>query len=191
MVFWKLSFCSHKNRAISTKLKILEFKAVFISSVKFKGTCSTVICATRYVWETTMKTQHQLCLYWRFISDMVTIVTMSLIKRQYRQSWCCVFIVVSQTYLVAQITVEQVPLNLTDEINTALNSRILSFVEIARFLWEQKDNFQNTIVRKVAGIAKSKLQNKFHLFTWKRQWLNLYLSKIENYPATCNTTRGR
>ena len=39
-------------------------------------------------------------------------------------------VVFSLSYLVAQITVKQVSLNLTDEINTVLNSRILSFVEI-------------------------------------------------------------
>ena len=44
MMFCKLSFCSHKNRAISTKLKILEFKTLFyLSSVEFilSVKCST------------------------------------------------------------------------------------------------------------------------------------------------------
>ena len=68
-----------------------------------------------------------------------------------------------QTYILAQITVEKISLNLTDEINTVLNSRILSFVEIARFLCEQKDNRQNTIFRTFARIAKSELQSKFQL----------------------------
>ena len=48
----------------------------------------------------------QTCLNWRLIT---------------RPSECCVFIVASQTYLVAQITVEQISLNLTDEIHKFLS----------------------------------------------------------------------
>ena len=67
------------------------------------------------------------------------------------------FIVVSQTYLVAQITVEQISLNLTDdEINTDFISSS-SFEEIARYLCEQKDNLQNIIT--LENLLVSRNQN--------------------------------
>ena len=70
--------------------------------------------------------------------------------------------VVSQTYLVAQITVEQISLNLADEINSLklknfkFRGKRSTFVRTERL---------NTIVRKFARIAKSKLQNKFQSFS--------------------------
>ena len=44
-----------------------------------------------------------------------------------KPSYCCVFLVVFQTYLVARIIVQQISLNLTHEINTVLKSRFSKF----------------------------------------------------------------
>ena len=96
--------------------------------------------------------------------------------------------VVSQTYLVAQITVEQISLNLADEINS-LKLKNFKF-RGNRSIFVQTERL-NAIVRKFALIAQSKLQNKFQSFSWKREWFNLYISKIENYLTTSNTTRAR
>ena len=96
--------------------------------------------------------------------------------------------VVSQTYLVAQITVEQISLNLADEINS-LKLKNFKF-RGNRSIFVRTERL-NTIVRKFARIAKSKLQNKFQSFSWKREWLNLYISKIENYLAASDATWAR
>ena len=97
--------------------------------------------------------------------------------------------VVSQTYLVAQITVEQISLNLADEINS-LKLKNFKF-RGNRSIFVQTEKL-NTTVREFARIAKSKLQNKFQSFSWKREWLTLvYISKIENYLATSDATRAR
>ena len=97
--------------------------------------------------------------------------------------------VVSQTYLVAQITVEQISLNLADEINS-LKLKNFKF-RGNRSIFVRTERL-NTIVRKFVRIAKSKLQNKFQSFShgWKREWL-IYISKIENYLATSDATRAR
>ena len=70
--------------------------------------------------------------------------------------------VVSQTYLVAQITVEQIYLNLADEINS-LKLKNFKF-RGNRSIFVRTERL-NTIVRKFAHIAKSKLQNKFQSFS--------------------------
>ena len=74
--------------------------------------------------------------------------------------------VVSQTYLVAQITVEQISLNLADEINS-LKLKNFKF-RGNRSIFVQTERL-NTIVRKFARIAQSKLQNKFQSFSRKRE----------------------
>ena len=68
--------------------------------------------------------------------------------------------VVSQTYLEAQTTVEQISLNLADEINS-LKLKNFKF-RGNRSIFVRTERL-NTIVRKVACIAKSKLQNKSRL----------------------------
>ena len=68
-------------------------------------------------------------------------------------------IVVSQTYLVAQITVEQISLNLSDEINS-LKLKNFNF-RGNRSIFVRTERL-NTVVRKFARITKSKLQNKFY-----------------------------
>ena len=75
---------------------------------------------------------------------------------------CCVFIVVSQTCPVAQITVEQISLNLADEINS-LKLKNFKF-RGNRSIFVRTERL-NTIVRKFARIAQSKLQNKFQSFS--------------------------
>ena len=70
--------------------------------------------------------------------------------------------VVSQTYLVAQITVEQISLNLADEINS-LKLKNFKFCG-SRSIFVRTERL-NTIVRKFPRIAKSKLQNKFQSFS--------------------------
>ena len=45
----------------------------------------------------------------------------------------------SLSFFVAQITIEQISLNLVDDKNSLKLNNILSLVEIARFLCEQKD----------------------------------------------------
>ena len=70
--------------------------------------------------------------------------------------------VVSQTYLVAQITVEQISLNLADEINS-LKLKNFKFRGNRSIL--VRTERLNTIVRKFAHIAKSKLQNNFQSFS--------------------------
>ena len=70
--------------------------------------------------------------------------------------------VVSQTYLVAQITVEQISLNLADEINS-LKLKNFKF-RGSRSILVPAERL-NTIVRKFARIAKSKIQNKFQSFS--------------------------
>ena len=67
--------------------------------------------------------------------------------------------VVSQTYLVAQITVEQISLNLSDEINS-LKLKNFKF-RGNRFIFVRTERL-NTVVRKFARITKSKPQNKFY-----------------------------
>ena len=68
-------------------------------------------------------------------------------------------IVVSQTYLVAQITVEQISLNLADEINS-LKLKNFKF-RGNRSIFVRTERL-NAVVRKFARITKSKLQNKFY-----------------------------
>ena len=70
--------------------------------------------------------------------------------------------VVSQTYLVAQITVEQIYLHLADEINS-LKLKNFKFRE-KRSIFVRTERL-NTLGRKFARIAKSKLQNKSQLFS--------------------------
>ena len=68
------------------------------------------------------------------------------------------FHVIYQTYLVAQITVEQISLNLADEINS-LKLKNFKF-RGNRSIFVRTERL-NTIVRKFARIAKSKLQINF------------------------------
>ena len=70
--------------------------------------------------------------------------------------------VVSQTYLVAQITVKQISLNLAGEINSLKLKNFKFRGNCSIFVRTER---LNTIVRKFARIAKSKLQNKFQLFS--------------------------
>ena len=70
--------------------------------------------------------------------------------------------VVSQTYLVAQITVEQISLNLADEINSLKLKNFKFRGNRSIFVLTER---LNTIVRKFARITKSKLQNKFQPFS--------------------------
>ena len=74
--------------------------------------------------------------------------------------------VVSQTYLVAQISVEQISLNLADEINS-LKLKNFKFCGDCSIFVQTERQFAklNTTVRKFARIAKSKLQNKFQSFS--------------------------
>ena len=60
--------------------------------------------------------------------------------------------VVSQTYLVAQITVEQISLNLADEINSLKLKNFKFRGNRSIFVRTERPN---TIVRKFARIAKS------------------------------------
>ena len=96
--------------------------------------------------------------------------------------------VVSQTYLVAQITVEHIYLNLADEINSLTLKNFKFRGKRSIFVLTER---LNTIVRKFARIAKSKLQNKFQSFSHgcERESL-IYTSKIENYLATSDATRA-
>ena len=66
--------------------------------------------------------------------------------------------VVSQTYLVAQITVEQISLNLADEINSLKLKNFKFRGNPSIFVRTER---LNTIVRKFVRIAKSKLQINF------------------------------
>ena len=112
----------------------------------------------------------QNCLNWCLIRDMFGQI----------------IVLFSLSFLVAQMTVEQISLNLEDDKNSLKLNNILSFVEIGRFLCEQKDwtpSLENLLV--------SPNQNIFQLFSWKQEWLNLYISKIENYLATSDATQAR
>ena len=85
--------------------------------------------------------------------------------------------VVSQTNLVAQITVEQMSLNLADEINS-LKLKNFKF-RGNRSIFVRTERL-NTIVRKVARIAKSKLQNKFQSFMQSRLKARMIYIRIKN-----------
>ena len=65
----------------------------------------------------------QNCLNWCLIRDMFGQI----------------IVLLSLSFLVAQMTVEQISLNLEDDKNSLKLNDILSFVEIGRFLCEQKD----------------------------------------------------
>ena len=68
----------------------------------------------------------------------------------------------SQTYLEAQIKVEQISLNFADETNS-LKLKNFKF-RGNRSIFVRTETL-NTIVRKFARIAKSKFQNKFQSFS--------------------------
>ena len=70
--------------------------------------------------------------------------------------------VVSQTCLLAQITLQKNSLNLADEINSLKLKNFKFRGNRSIFLRTER---LNTIVRKFARIAKSKLQNKFQSFS--------------------------
>ena len=88
--------------------------------------------------------------------------------------------VVSQTYLVAQITVEQTSLNLADEINS-LKLKNFKF-RGNRSIFVRTERL-NTIVRKFARVAKSKLQNKFQLIQLKARMIELIHIKNRKLPS--------
>ena len=74
-------------------------------------------------------------------------------------NWCFAN---SQTYLVAQIRVEQISLNFADEINS-LKLKNFKF-RGNRSIFVRTERL-NTVVRIFARIAKVKLQNKFQSFS--------------------------
>ena len=133
------------------------FTSKFPSVLRGNHTRSIRTLSPKFMYHIYQKlniTALQNCLNWHLIRDMVT-----------RPSWCCVFIVVSQTYLVAQIAVKQISLNLADEINS-LKLKNFKF-RGNRSIFVRTERL-NTILRKFACIAKSKLQNKFQSFNWKQ-----------------------
>ena len=101
-----------------------------------------------HIYQKLNLTALQNCLNWHLIRD-------SLAKY-------CILIVASQTCPVAQITVEQISLNLADEINS-LKLKNFKF-RGNRSIFVQTERL-NAIVRKFALIAQSKLQNKFQSFS--------------------------
>ena len=70
--------------------------------------------------------------------------------------------VVSQTYLVAQITVEQISLNLAEKIKSLKLKNFKFRGNRSIFVRTERPN---TIVRKFVRIVKSKLKNKFQSFS--------------------------
>ena len=92
----------------------------------------------------------QNCLNWWLIRDMVgqvnVVFSLSFLK----------------TYLVVQIPVEQISLNLADEIKS-LKLKNFKF-RGNRSIFVRTERL-NTMVRRSARIAKSKLQNKFQSFS--------------------------
>ena len=129
-----------------------------------------------HIYQKLSITDIQNCLNWCLMRDMVGQVNVAF-------SWSFLKPILQRTYLVAQITVEQTSLNLADEINSLKlknfkfrgNSSI--FVRTERL---------NTIVRKFARVAKSKLQNKFQLIQLKARMIELIhqKSKITQPPLT-------
>ena len=70
-------------------------------------------------------------------------------------NWCFAN---SQTYLVAQIRIEQISLNFADEINSLKLKNFKFRVNCSPFVRTER---LNTIVKEFAHIARSKLQNIF------------------------------
>ena len=75
-------------------------------------------------------------------------------------------VVFSWSFLVAQITVEQIYLHLADEINSLKLKNFKFRGNRSIFLRTER---LNTIVKKFARIAKSKLQNQFQSFSHGRK----------------------
>ena len=74
-------------------------------------------------------------------------------------NWCFAN---SQTYLVAQIRIEQISLNFADEINSLKLKNFKFLVNCSPFVRTER---LNTIVKEFARIARSKLQNIFQSFS--------------------------
>ena len=75
--------------------------------------------------------------------------------------YCC--FTNSQTYLVAQIGVEQISLNFADEINS-LKFKNFKF-RANRSIFVRTERLNTIVRRKFARIVKSKLQSKFQSFS--------------------------